>query len=68
MSSRSVTRACCAGSIGEAVHPPPIVEVLRDIEMRKQPRVLEHVADAAAMRRDVHALCGIVEGFAVERR
>ena len=34
--------------------------------MRKQPRILEHIADAAAMRRDVHARRGIVERLAVE--
>ena len=51
MSSRSVTRLRCAGSSREAVHAPAVVEILRDIEMRKQPRILEHIADAAAMRR-----------------
>ena len=34
--------------------------------MRKQPRILEHIADAAAMRRDMHARRGIVEHLAVD--
>ena len=66
ISSRSVTRACWAGSVGKPVHAPAVVEILPDIEMRKQPRVLEHIADAAAMRRDVDACGGVVERLAVD--
>src|ERR1700730_1898511 len=55
------------GIVGEPVHAPPIVEILPDIEMRKQPRVLEHIADAAAMRREMQARWGVVEGLAVDR-
>ena len=54
------------GILGEAVHAPPVVEILRDIEMRKQPRILEHIADAAAIRRDVQPRGGVVERFAVK--
>ena len=39
------------GIVGEAVHAPPVVEILAHVEMRKQPRVLEHIADAAAIGR-----------------
>jgi len=35
--------------------------------MREQPCVLEYIADPAAMRRDMDARRGIVEGFAVNR-
>ena len=34
--------------------------------MRKQPRILEYITDAAAMRRDVDAGSAIVEHFAVD--
>ena len=44
------------GIIGKPVHAPAVIEILPHIEMRKQPRILEHIADAAAMRRDVDAL------------
>ena len=54
------------GIVGEAVHAPPVVEVLPHVEMRKQPRILEHIADAAPVRRHVHALGGVVERLAVE--
>ena len=51
----------------EAVHAPAVIEVLPDIEMREQPGILEHVADASAMRRHMKARGGVVEHFAVER-
>ena len=51
----------------EAVHAPPVIEILRDVEMRKQPRVLEHIADAPPVGRNMHPRVGIVERFAVER-
>jgi hypothetical protein len=34
--------------------------------MRKQPCILEHIADPAAMRRDVQARSGIVHDLAVD--
>ena len=34
--------------------------------MRKQPRILEHIADAAAMGRDMDARGGVVERLAVD--
>ena len=52
--------------LGEAVHAPAVVEILPDIEMRKQPRVLKHVADAAPVRWHMDARGGVVERFAVE--
>jgi hypothetical protein len=52
--------------VGEAVHAPPVVEVLLDAEMRKQPRVLEHISDAPAVRRDMDAPRRVVEGVAVD--
>src|SRR5258705_6664303 len=54
------------GIVGQAVHPPAIVEILPNIKMRKQPRVLKDIADAAAVRRDLHARRGIVKGFAIK--
>src|SRR5581483_6983990 len=35
--------------VRKALHAPAIVEIARDREVREQPRVLEHIADAAAM-------------------
>ena len=67
MSSRSVTRFVLRGIRREAVHAPAVVEILPDVEMRKQPRILKHVADPAAVRRHVNAFRRIVQRFAVER-
>src|SRR5262249_41260165 len=50
----------------EAIHPPPVVEIGQNAQMRKQPRILEHVADAAAMRGNMDALFGVVERLAVD--
>jgi len=55
-----------SGIVVKAVHSPSVVEILADIEMRKQPCILEHIADPAAMRRDVHALGGVVERLGVD--
>ena len=52
---------------GKAVHAPAVVEILPDVEMRKQPRVLKYVADAPTMRRHMNALRRVVQRFAVER-
>ncbi|MET3303344.1 hypothetical protein ABIF53_004359 [Bradyrhizobium japonicum] len=55
------------GRIGrKAVHPSSIVEILRNVEMREQPRVLEHIADAAAPGRHMNAGRGVVHGLAVD--
>ena len=35
--------------------------------MRKQPRILEHIADAPPVRRDVNARGRVIERLAVER-
>ena len=67
MSSRSVTRVVLRRISGEAVHAPAVVEILPHVEMRKQPRVLKHVADAPPVRRHVDACGGVIERFAVER-
>ncbi len=42
-----------SGIACQAVHPATVIEILRDAQMRKQSRILKHVADAAPMRRDV---------------
>ncbi len=54
------------GVVGKPVHAPPVVEVLAHIEMRKQPGILEHIADAAAVRRDMQVCRRVVQHFAVD--
>ena len=51
----------------DAAHPAPVVEVLRHGEMREQPAFLEHVADAALVRRHVHARRAVEQHRVVER-
>ena len=43
------------GVVRQAIHAPPVVEILRDRHVREQPAVLEHVADAAPVRRHAEA-------------
>src|ERR1700742_1822931 len=52
--------------IGEAIHTPPVIKVFRYAQMRKQPRVLEYIADAAAIGRHVNTRRRIVERVAVD--
>ena len=44
---------------GEPPHPAAVTQILAHSQMRKQTALLEHVSDAAAMRRDVHAGSGV---------
>ena len=67
MSSRSVTRCVLRGIHREPVHAPAVVEILPHVEMRKQPRILKHVADPPPVRRHVNACGRVVQRFAVER-
>ena len=55
MSSRSMMRSRFRRIVGEPAHAPAVVEIARDRQMRKQPAFLEHVADAAPVRRHVDA-------------
>ena len=61
-----MTRLRTAGSSARPVHAPSVVEILAHIEMRKQPRILEHIADPAAMHRDMDMLSGVVQRLAVD--
>src|ERR1700751_1056719 len=49
------------GGLSEAIHAPAVVEILSHVEMRKQPRVLENIADAAAVNGDMCARGGVVQ-------
>ena len=53
------------GVVGKSVHATPIVEVLPYVEMGKQPRILKHITDAAAVGRDMYTRRGVVERLAV---
>ena len=44
-----------AGVVRQAAHAAAVIEIVRDRQMRKQPAFLEHVADAAPVRRHVDA-------------
>ena len=46
--------------------PLRIAQVGLDVQMRKQPRVLEHVADAAPLRRDLDAARRVEQHLVVE--
>src|SRR6202790_4118194 len=48
-------------------HAASIVEILPNAQMRKQPAVLEHVTDAAPVRRDVDSFGGVEQHRVVER-
>ena len=62
-----MTRVVLRGIDREAVHAPAVVEILPHVEMRKQPRILKHVADPPPVRRHVNACGRVVERLAVER-
>ena len=51
----------------QAIHAAAVIEILRDIEMRKQPRILKHAADPASVRGNVNPRIEIIEHIAVER-
>ena len=51
----------------DAAHAAAVIEILPHREMRKQPAFLEHITDAAAMRRHVDAGAGIEQHGLVER-
>ena len=53
--------------VRQAVHPAAVVEILRHRQVRKQPAFLEHVADAAPVRRHVDARARIEQHACVER-
>ena len=67
MSSSATMRSRSAASAASAAHPAAVVEILRHREMREQPAFLEHVADAAAVRRHVDARCAVEQHGVVER-
>ncbi len=54
------------GIVGEAVHAAAVIEILPYVEVRKQPRILKDIADAAAVRRDVHACRRVVQRLAIQ--
>ena len=53
--------------VGNAVHPAAVVEITRDAHMREQPALLEHIADAAAVRRHVDARGAVEQHVLAER-
>jgi len=59
--------AALRGIVGKAVHAPAVVEILPDVQVRKQPRVLEHVADVAMMRGFVDARIRIEQATPADR-
>src|SRR4051812_938976 len=62
-----VGNALLLGGIGyEAVHAPAVVEILPHVEMRKQPCILEHIADPPTMRRDMNTRSRVIERLVVE--
>ena len=67
MSSSATIRSRSAGSAGDAAHPAAVVEIPRHRHVRKQPALLEHIADAAAVGRHVDPRGAVEQHVVVER-